>query len=116
MNYAVIQSGGKQHLVSEGGLVRVEKLTDAPGATIVFGEVLLVTADNEVMVGTPHVAKAKVEAEIVRHARAPKLFGAKVKSKKRYKKIFGHKQHFTEIKITKITAGRETRGKATAKS
>lgn len=99
---AVIETGGKQYLVVEGQKIKIEKLTLAAGEKVVFGDVLLTAQDDNATIGQPLVKGAFVEAKIIAHIRAKKVFGAKVKAKKRHKKYFGHKQHLTEIEITKI--------------
>ena len=102
MAHAVIQTGGKQYLVTDGELVRVDKVATDEGKKVTIKEVLLTNDGKTTAVGTPTVKGASVEATIVRHGRYPKVFGAKVKAKKRRKKYFGHRQDFTELKITKI--------------
>ena len=104
MNHAVIQSGGKQYLVTDGDVIRVEKLETAAGEKIGFSDVLLTASDSAVILGAPMVKGAKVEGKVLRHGRHPKVFGVKMKAKKRMRKYFGHKQHFTEIEITKISS------------
>lgn len=99
---AVITTGGKQYIVSEGTKLKVEKLPTEAGEKIVFDEVLLTANDTTTTVGTPVVAKAAVEAKVVGHGRRDKLFGVKFKAKKRYRRVFGHRQSFTEIEISKI--------------
>jgi len=101
---AVIKTGGKQYLVKEGTVLRVEKLDAQEGAQVSFGEVLLVAQGEggEVKVGTPYVANAAVEATVVKQGRARKVTIIKFKPKTRYYKKQGHRQQFTEIKITKI--------------
>lgn len=101
---AVIKTGGKQYLVKEGTVLRVEKLEANEGAQVSFGEVLLVAAGvgGEVKVGTPYVVDAAVEAVVVKQGRAKKVTIIKFKPKTRYYKKQGHRQMFTEIKITKI--------------
>lgn len=106
MKTAVIKTGGKQYLVEEGSVIKVEKLLADEGKKVTFEEVLFAATDKTASIGTPMLSGATVEAEVVRHARHPKVVGAKVKAKKRYKKYFGHKQPFTEVKITKITSSK----------
>ncbi len=103
MNHAVIKSGGKQYLVTDGGNIKVEKLPIEAGKKVSFDEILLTASDAEVALGTPMVKGAKVEGQVIRHGRHAKVTGVKMKAKKRRKKFFGHKQHFTEVKITKIS-------------
>lgn len=99
---AVITTGGKQYLVTEGQKIKVEKLAQAAGERVVFADVLMTVSGDEAVIGQPLVKGASVEAKITAHTRAKKVFGAKVKAKKRHKKYFGHKQHLTEVEITKI--------------
>jgi len=102
MTHAIIKSGGKQYLVSDGVKVKVDKLDVEEGKKIAITDVLLTATDSAISIGTPLVKGAKVEATVVRQGRHAKITGAKVKPKKRYKKIFGHRAHFTELEITKI--------------
>ena len=104
MDYAVIKTGGKQYLVTTGSKVKVEKLDTEAGKKITFTEVLLTVIGDAVTVGTPAVKGAKVEGLLLRHARHDKVTGVKMKAKKRRKKYFGHKQHFSEVEIQKIKA------------
>lgn len=102
---AVIATGGKQYLVTEKDLLKVEKLDAKEGEKLTISEVLL-TADDKganVAVGMPHVDGASVEVEVKRHGREKKVIIGKHKPKKRYHKRQGHRQHFTEIQINKIT-------------
>jgi large subunit ribosomal protein L21 len=101
--YAIIKTGGKQHRVSVGEILRVEKLGPTTGA-FRFDEVLLVSKDGQVQIGSPVVANAHVEAEIIREARAKKIIIFKKKRRKGYHKKQGHRQYFTEVKITNIVA------------
>lgn len=102
MKTAVIKTGGKQYLVEEGDKVKVEKLPVDEGKKAVFAEVLLTTTEKTTKIGTPLVKGATVEAKVVKHGRHQKVFGVKMKAKKRSRKLFGHKQHYTEVAITKI--------------
>lgn len=103
MTHAVIKTGGKQYLVHEGDIIKVEKLEVEAGKPVTFEEVLLVASDKDVKVGTPLLTSTKVKGEVVKHARHDKVFGVKMKAKKRQKKLFGHKQHFTAVKILSLT-------------
>lgn len=102
MKAAVIKTGGKQYLVSEGDHIRVEKLAAEAGKKISFQEVLLTVSGKTTTVGTPLVKGGKVEGKVIGNGRRDKVFGVKFKAKKRYQKYFGHKQHYTEVEITKI--------------
>jgi large subunit ribosomal protein L21 len=73
------------------------------GKKINFDEVLLTATDKTVTLGTPLLKGAKVEAKVVRHGRHDKVWGVKMKPKKRQRRLFGHKQHYTEVEITKVT-------------
>lgn len=100
--YAVINSGGKQHKVCVGDVIRLEKLEAEAGSRVRFDKVLLTVLDNETKIGQPYVDGACVDAEVVRQARARKKIVFRYHSKTRYRKKKGHRQHFTEVKITAI--------------
>ena len=101
MKKAVIATGGKQYLVTEGETLEVE-LLHTDGKTVDF-EALLVINGDDVKVGVPIVAKAKVSAEVVEEdIKADKVTAIRYKAKKRVHKVHGHRQHHTAIKITKI--------------
>jgi large subunit ribosomal protein L21 len=104
MKKAVIKTGGKQYLVSEGETLTVDRIKDgAAGGKLSF-DALLVVDGEKTQVGTPTVPKAKVAAEIVdAEARAEKVTSIRYKSKKRVRKVRGHRQHQTVIKISKIS-------------
>lgn len=102
---AVIRTGGKQYTVSEKQVLRIEKLSDASrkDGKVVFDDVLAVAdGEKKVNIGTPHVAGARVEATILRDAKAKKVLVVKYKPKVRYRKTRGHRQLFTEIRIDSI--------------
>lgn len=100
--YAVIKSGGKQYRVAEGQTLKLEKLEVATGETIEFDEVLLVVNGETANVGAPLVAGAKVTAEVISHGRAKKVNIIKFRRRKHHMKRQGHRQWFTEVKITGI--------------
>ncbi|MBS6105713.1 MULTISPECIES: 50S ribosomal protein L21 [Anaerococcus] len=102
--YAIIKTGGKQYKVSEGDLVRVEKLPYEVGETVEFDEVLLVANDSDVKVGAPTVANAKVSATIEDQNKDKKIIVYKYKPKKMYRKKQGHRQPYTLVKIDSISA------------
>ncbi|MBI1834077.1 MAG: 50S ribosomal protein L21 [Candidatus Andersenbacteria bacterium] len=99
---AVFQNGGKQYLVKEGDVVLLEKVVADEGKSLTFEEVLMAATDKTMNIGTPFLSGAKVEGKILEHGRHEKVFGVKVKPKKRQKKYFGHKQWYTKVEITKI--------------
>ncbi|MFT7558757.1 MAG: large subunit ribosomal protein L21 [Flavobacteriales bacterium] len=102
--YAVIAAGGKQHRVVEGETLRLEKIEEAQGNTVSFDQVLLVGSGADVTIGAPLVAGATVEAEIVSHGRADKVTIIKFRRRKHSMKRQGHRQWYTEVKITSIKA------------
>ena len=101
--YAVIATGGKQYKVAEGDIIRVEKLNAEDGATVTFDTVVLVNNDKDVLVGDK-VASSKVEATVIKTAKAKKVTVYKYKPKKGFHKKNGHRQPFTEVKIEAIKA------------
>ncbi len=100
--YAVIKSGGKQHRVVEGETLKLEKLEEETGATISFDDVLLVGEGESVKLGQPVVEGASVQAEIISHGRHKKIKIIKFRRRKHSMKRAGHRQWFTEVKITAI--------------
>lgn len=102
MKYAVIQTGGFQIKVSEGETLDVAKLSGKAKDKLVFKEVLLVVDDKTVKLGQPLVKGAEVSAEIVEQKKAKKIRVAKFKAKSRYRRVRGHRQQLTKIKINKI--------------
>ncbi len=102
--YAVIVSGGKQHRVEEGETLKLEKLNLEVGASVDFDRVLLVVNGEDVKIGAPVVEGAQVSAEIVSHGRGKKVRSMKFKRRKHHMKQMGHRQWFTEVKITGISA------------
>ncbi len=101
--YAIIETGGKQYKVSEGDVLRVEKLGVEAGTSYTFDQVLLVSGDD-VKVGAPTVSGATVDADIVGDVKGKKVVVYKYKRKTGYHKKNGHRQQYTEVKITKINA------------
>jgi len=101
--YAVIQSGGKQHRVSEGQVVRLEKIDAEKGASIDFDKILLVGEGADLALGAPYLEGAKVSGEVVDHGRGKKVKIVKFKRRKHHMKRMGHRQWYTEVKITGIS-------------
>ncbi|MEJ2417003.1 MAG: 50S ribosomal protein L21 [Exilibacterium sp.] len=101
--YAVIVSGGKQHRVTEGETLKLEKIEVATGETVEFDRVLLVANGDDIKVGAPQVEGAKVTAEVVNHGRGEKVKIIKFRRRKHSMKRQGHRQWYTEVKITGIT-------------
>ncbi|MBI3956364.1 MAG: 50S ribosomal protein L21 [Candidatus Kerfeldbacteria bacterium] len=100
--FAIIETGGKQYKVKEGQTLMVEKLPVETGP-VVFDRVLLIGGDA-VKVGTPNVAGAKVEASVAGQVKAKKVTVIKYKAKVRYRRKIGHRQQYSKVTITKITA------------
>jgi large subunit ribosomal protein L21 len=103
--YAVIEAGGKQHRVVEGESLKLELIGDVePGASVEFDKVLMVGTGADVKIGTPMVAGAKVSAEVISHGRHDKVKIIKFRRRKHHLKRQGHRQWYTEVKITGISA------------
>lgn len=101
--YAIVETGGKQYTVSPGQRVRVEKLSGEVGGEVQLDQVLLVGDGEDITVGTPTVAGAKVTGTIVSHGRGPKLIVYKLRRRKDSRRKQGHRQDFTEIEVTEIS-------------
>ncbi|HVX57977.1 MAG TPA: 50S ribosomal protein L21 [Candidatus Saccharimonadales bacterium] len=103
MKKAIIQTGGKQYVVSEGETVTVERIKDASGK-LDFEALLLIDGDS-VQVGAPTLPKVKVTAEVVEaDVQGDKVTAIRYKAKKRVRTVRGHRQHHTVLKIAKIAA------------
>ena len=102
--FAVFETGGKQHRVQEGDLVKVEKIEVATGESVEFDQVLMVAEGEQVNVGAPFVDGGKVTAEVVAHGRGDKVKIIKFRRRKHSMKQMGHRQWFTQVKITGIKA------------
>lgn len=102
--YAVFQNGGKQHRVSKGQTVRLEKLDIATGKTIEFNQVILIVNDDYIQIGDPFVKDGKIKAEVIAHGRSNKVMIIKFRRRKHCRKHQGHRQWFTDVKITDIDA------------
>jgi len=102
--YAIIKTGGKQYKVSEGDVLKIEKLSAEQGAEVTFDEVLAIVNDGEVTVGKPTVSGAAVTATVVSQGKGPKIRVFKYKAKANERKRMGHRQPYTEVKISAIQA------------
>ncbi|PIR93760.1 50S ribosomal protein L21 [Candidatus Falkowbacteria bacterium CG10_big_fil_rev_8_21_14_0_10_39_11] len=104
MSFAVIKTGGKQYKVSEGEQLKIEKIPGEAGDKVSFDQVLLISdaTGEKVDLGQPFLDGKTVEAEIIEQARARKINVVKYKAKVRYHKVYGHRQHFTKVRILKI--------------
>ena len=103
--YAIIEACGKQYKVEKGSIVYFEKLDAEKGKKVTFDKVLLVS-DKETKIGTPYVDGIKVEGKIVDHVKGEKIKIVKYKPKKDYRKTIGHRQNYTKVEITNISAGK----------
>ena len=103
--YAVIETGGKQYRVAEGDKVRVEKLDAEEGTNIDIAKVLMIADDGQIRLGKPFVEGTTVTAEVTGHGRNRKVKIIKFRRRKHHMKRQGHRQWFTELKITGISAG-----------
>jgi large subunit ribosomal protein L21 len=99
--YAVIQTGGKQYRVQPGEHLRVEKLPAEKGAVVTFDQVLMVGGETP-RIGKPFVAGVKVSAQVVTQDRAKKIIVFKLRRRKNYRRKYGHRQPFTELRVTTI--------------
>lgn len=103
--YAVFRSGGKQYRASEGDRVRVERLDADEGDAVEFDQVLMVADGADVTLGSPLVEDSRVQGVVTAQGRGKKIVVTKFKRRKNYKRIMGHRQHFTEVEITSIGSG-----------
>ena len=101
--YAVIQTGGKQYRVKEGEYLKIETLPVEAGETFEFDKVLLIQSDDGIKVGKPFIEGGKVTATVTTHGRHKKVHIIKFRRRKHYMKRQGHRQNFTEVKITGIS-------------
>ncbi|GFN22574.1 50S ribosomal protein L21 [Moorellaceae bacterium AZ2] len=100
--YAIIETGGKQYRVSEGDVLKVEKLPVPEGETVVLDKVLAVQGDGGLQVGRPYLANARVIGKVEGHGKGEKIIVFKYKPKKNYRRKQGHRQPFTALRIEKI--------------
>ncbi|MBM0108615.1 50S ribosomal protein L21 [Steroidobacter sp. S1-65] len=103
--YAVISTGGKQYRVSEGQVLRVEKLEAEAGADVEFDKVLLVGSGDQVKIGSPFLSGGKVTATVQSHGKGDKKVIVKFRRRKHYLRQGTHRQPFTEVKVTGIVGG-----------
>jgi len=103
--YAVIESGGKQYRVSEGQTIKVEKISADEGSSVEIDKVLMVNENGNLSIGKPFVDGGKVSATIENHGRDKKVRIVKFRRRKHHLKQMGHRQAYTSLKITGISAG-----------
>jgi large subunit ribosomal protein L21 len=104
MSYAIFRAAGKQFRAENGTILRVPSLPGEPGSQVTFEEVLLWSDGEKVKTGQPLIQGARVTAEILRHGKDRKIVVFKFKRRKNYRRKAGHRQGFTEIKITEVKA------------
>ncbi len=104
MKYAIVKIGAKQYKVSEGDQIDIEKIEIEPKKKVSFEEVLLLVDDKKTDIGQPVLKGVKVEGEVIEQFRDKKIRVAKFKAKSRYRKVMGHRQSKTKVKINKITS------------
>jgi large subunit ribosomal protein L21 len=102
--YAVIVTGGKQYRVSEGSVVRIEKLDVEAGSNVEFDKVLMVANGDQVKLGAPYLSGGKVTGTVESHGKGDKVTIVKFRRRKHYLRQGTHRQHFTEVKVTGIVA------------
>jgi large subunit ribosomal protein L21 len=102
--YAVIATGGKQYRVETGGVLRVEKLSAEPGATVEFNDVLLIADGDSVRIGAPLLTGGKVLATVEKHAKGDKVSIVKFRRRKHYLRQKTHRQQYTQVRVTDISA------------
>ncbi len=103
--HAVILSGGKQYHIAAGQTIKLEKLSQEVGDKIVFNQVLLVADGEDIKFGAPYIEGVSVEAEVISQGRHKKVEIVKMRRRKHYMRHQGHRQYFTEVKITGIERG-----------
>jgi len=104
VSYCILETGSKQYRVSTGDTLEIERLAVEAGQPVTFDRVLLVNNDGKVTIGTPVVAGATVEADVVKHVRGEKKLTFKMKRRKGYHKTIGHRQELTIVKVKSINA------------
>ena len=100
--YAVVKTGGKQYKISEGDLLRIEKIDGEIGDEVELKDVLMIADGDNIDIGTPVLNDACVVGEIVKHGKAKKIIVFKSKRRKRYRRKYGHRQVYTNLRIKEI--------------
>lgn len=101
--YAVVKSGGKEYRISTGDVIRVDKVDGKVGDQVTLKDVLMVSQEGRVHVGTPQLAKATVVGEIVQQTKGRKILTYKMKRRKNYRRMKGHRQDYTYLKVNEIS-------------
>ncbi len=102
--FAVIETGGKQYLIKTGDTMKIEKLDAEVGKEVVFDKVLLLADEDgkDVKIGTPYLEGVSIAADVEEQGRSKKIRVVKYKRKIRYKKVYGHRQHFTKVAVKEV--------------
>jgi large subunit ribosomal protein L21 len=100
--YAIVETGGKQFRVSEGDVIRTDLLETEVGSSVTFDRVVLAANGDDVSIGTPVLSGVTVTGTVLRQAKDKKILVFRYKSKKRVRKLNGHRQRFAEVRIDKI--------------
>ncbi|MGA8165126.1 MAG: 50S ribosomal protein L21 [Waddliaceae bacterium] len=114
--YAIIQTGGKQYRVKKGDVIDVELLDAKIGVPIEFNEVFLIQDDSHLLVGAPCVEDYLVKGEVIGYSAGPKIISLKYKPRQHQQKKWGHRQHYTRVKITEIGTGGPEKSAAVAET
>jgi large subunit ribosomal protein L21 len=102
--YAIVETGGKQYRVNEGDYLDVEKLQPDEEGMVCLDKVLVLSTDEGVKVGTPYLEGVRVMAKVIKQDKGPKIIGFKYKAKENYRRRYGHRQPYSNIRIEKIEA------------
>ncbi len=105
--YAIVETGGKQYKISPGDTINVEKLPAEIGEVVSIDQVLMVSDEEKLRVGTPYLNDAEVKVKVLDHGRGKKIKVFKLKRRKQYRRTQGHRQDFTRIKVESISADQE---------
>jgi large subunit ribosomal protein L21 len=100
--FAIVETGGKQYKITEGDVLKVEKLPQVEDGKIIFDKVLLINDGKKTQIGTPYLEGATVTADLVEEGRSKKVTVIHYKAKVRYRKVYGHRQPFTKVKVGKV--------------
>jgi large subunit ribosomal protein L21 len=103
--YAIFRALGKQFRAEKGQVLRLPRMQEAPGTSVTFDEVLLASDGETITAGTPTIKGAKVVAEVIGEAKGEKLYVFKFKRRKGYRRKTGHRQKFTDVRVTDLTVG-----------
>lgn len=115
MKYVIVESGGKQYKASEGDVLEVERLKAQPGEGYTFKKVLLYTADGVCKIGQPQLSGITVAGKIIDHVRGEKIRVAKFKAKAKYRRVTGHRQALTRVKVEQILFAKNEKTTAESK-